>query len=81
MIKRYVQAPVRRLWDIEGYPSYFFADDNELYRITLRGEAKRIRRSMKRYTQGYVLKSRFYSLSQLRPLLRQHGFTDYPTDF
>ncbi len=78
MIKGYVQAPVPRIWDIEGYSTYFFADDNELYRITARGEVKRIRRSMKRYTQGYVLKSRFYSLAQLRLLLRRYGATDQP---
>lgn len=81
MIKRQIQAPVQRLWDIEGYPTYFFADDNQLYRITARGEAKPVRRTVKRYTQGYVLKSRFYSLSQLRPLLRRHDFTAYPTGF
>lgn len=74
-------VPLQRRWDIDGYPNYFFADDNELYRITSRGEVKRIRRNMKRYTQGYVLKSRFYSLSQLRLLLRRHDFTDYPTGF
>lgn len=81
MIKGQTQAPVRRLWDIEGYPTYFFADDNQLYRITARGEAKQMKRAVKRYTQDYVLRSRFYSLSQLRPMLRQHEFTVYPTDF
>ena len=73
-------VPQRR-WDIEGYPNHFFADDNELYRITTRGELRRVRRSMKRYTQGYVLKSRFYSLTQLRLLLRRHDLTNYPTGF
>jgi hypothetical protein len=81
MIKRQIQAPVQRLWDIDGFPNYFFAEDNELYRITARGEAKQMRRAVKRYTQGYVLKSRFYSLSQLRPMLRRHDRTDYPTGF
>lgn len=82
VIKRYIQqVPVQRIWDIEGYPGHFIGDDNELYRITKRGELRRIRRSMKRYTQGYVLKSRFYSLSQLRLLLRRHDLTNYPTGF
>ena len=82
MIKRYVVAvPVQRNWDIDGYPNYFFGNDNELYRVTKRGELKCIRRSMKRYTQGYVLKSRFYSLLQLRLMLRRHDLTDYPTGF
>lgn len=74
-------ALVERVWDIEGYPLYFFADDDKLYRITARGEAKQMRRAVKRYTQGYVLKSRFYSLSQLRPMLRRHDRTTYPTGF
>jgi hypothetical protein len=81
-----MQAPVSRLWDIEYYSDggpghYFFAEDNELYRITARGEAKQMWRAVKRYIQGYVLKSRFYSLSQLRPMLRQHDRTAYPTGF
>lgn len=80
MIRRYIlQVPVVRNWDIDGYPTYFFDSDNELYRVTKRGEIKRMRRSMKRYTIGYVLKSRFLSLSQLQPLLRLHDATD-PTN-
>ncbi|GAB4031632.1 hypothetical protein [Spirosoma gilvum] len=82
MIKRFIHTvPVQRIWDIEGYPTYFFGDDNELYRITKRGELKRIRRSVKRYTQGYVLKSKFYSLKQLRLLLRRHDLTGRPAGF
>ena len=82
MTKRYVQhVPVQRSWDVEGYDNYFFGDDNELYRITKRGELRRIRRSMKRYTQGYVLKSRFYSLTQSRLMLRRHDLTGGPAGF
>ena len=82
MIKRYViEVPVQRNWDIEGYPNYFFGSNNELYRVTKRGELKPIRRSMKCYTQGYVLKSRFCSLLQLRSMLRRHDLTEYPTGF
>ena len=72
MIKRYVnvQTLVQRVWDVEGYPNYFFDQKGDLYRFTSRGDVKSIRRIVKRYTQGYILKSRFYSLSQLRPMLR-----------
>ena len=82
MIRRYViEVPVQRNWDIDSYPNYFFGSNNELYRVTKRGELKPIRRSMKRYTQGYMLKSRFYSLLQLRSMLRRHDLTEYPTGF
>lgn len=86
MIKRYVnvQKLVQRVWDVEGYPDYFFDQKGELYRFTARGDVKLIRRTMKRYTQGFTLKSKFYSLKQLRPMLRRpvqpDGLaTDYPT--
>lgn len=72
---------VCRIWDIEGYPNYFFDADGQLYRITSRGDLKPGRRTVKRYTQGYVLKSKFYSLSQLRLMLRRHDTTDHPTGF
>lgn len=81
MTKRYVQFSIQRVWDIEGYPNYFFGNDQELYRINSRGEIQRNRRTMKRYTIGYVLKSRFFSLTQLRPMLRKHIATDHPVDF
>ncbi|GAB3551171.1 hypothetical protein GCM10027577_31220 [Spirosoma fluminis] len=63
---------VLRAWDVEGYPDYFFDDKGQFYRFTARGDVKPLRRTVKRYTQGYTLKSRFYSLAQLRPLLRRH---------
>ncbi|WP_157579173.1 hypothetical protein [Spirosoma montaniterrae] len=74
LIKRYVQLQkaVQRVWDIDGYPTYFFDEKGQLYRFTARGDVKPLRRTVKRYTQGYTLKSRFYSLSQLRPMLRRH---------
>ena len=61
-----------RVWDIEGYPNYFFADDNRLYRLDKRGRLHRNKCVIKRYTQGYVLKSRFYSKAQLEPMLKRH---------
>lgn len=78
MTKRYVPLVIQRQWDIEGYPNYFFGNDSGLYRITSRGEIRSKCRAMKRYTQGYVLKSRFYSLAQLRTMLRRHIPTDHP---
>ncbi|MFD2574402.1 hypothetical protein ACFSUS_27455 [Spirosoma soli] len=74
MTKRYVQVQVtvQRAWDIDGYPDYFFDEKGQFYRFTARGDVKPLRRTVKRYTQGYTLKSRFYSLAQLRPLLRRH---------
>ena len=72
-----VQAKViKRLWDIEGYPNYFFGDDNQLYRYDLRGQVKRNKRIVIGYTQGYILRRKFFSLTQLRPLLRRHGEAD-----
>ncbi len=79
--KRFIQVSVQRVWDIEGYPNYFFGDDKQLYRITSRGNVKRNRRTMKRYTMGYVVKSKFFSLAKLRPMLRRHVPTDYPVGF
>ena len=75
LTKRYVQVQVsvQRAWDIEGYPNYFLDENGQLYRITARGGVKLLRRTVKRYTQGYTLKSRFYSMIQLRPMLRRHG--------
>ncbi|WP_082111558.1 hypothetical protein [Spirosoma radiotolerans] len=74
-------AQIIRKWDIDGFPTYFFGADKNLYRIDTRGQYVINRRQMKRYTFGYTLKSRFYSLSQLRPLLRRHILTNHPTDF
>ena len=69
------------VWDIDGYPNYFFGVDKQLYRIDSRGRYLVNKRHQKRYTQGYVLKNRFYSLTQLRSMLRQHKLTTYPTGF
>ncbi len=56
MIKRYVQLSIERVWDIEGYPNYFFGADKQLYRFDSRGRVQRNKRVMIGYTQGYVLK-------------------------
>lgn len=72
---------ISRIWDIEGFPDYFFGNDNQLYRYDSRGAVRKNKRIVVRYTQGYSLKGRFYSLSQLRPLLRRHNPTNHLTGF
>jgi hypothetical protein len=64
---------IGRVWDIDGFPDYFFGDDKQLYRYDSRGAIRKNKRIVVRYTQGYSLKGRFYSLSRLRPLLRRHN--------
>ncbi len=78
MSKRYIQLSVQRVWDVDGYPSYLFDEKGAFYRLNTRGEVIPLKRTVKRYTQGYTLKSRFYSLSQLRPMLRRHSLNAYP---
>ncbi len=63
---------MQRMWDIDGYPSYFFDEKGQLYRFTSSGEVKPLSRTVKRYTQRFTLKSKFFSLKQLRPLLRRY---------
>lgn len=81
MAKPINPCQVVRLWDIEGYPTYFFGVDKQLYRIDSRGRYLINRRQLKRYTLGYILKSRFYSLAQLRPLLKKYIPIDRPAGF
>ncbi|RYF55050.1 MAG: hypothetical protein EOO39_38520 [Cytophagaceae bacterium] len=71
-----------RQWDVDGFPDYFFGHDKQLYRFDSRGCVRRNKRVLIGTTQGYILKRKFYSLKQLRPLLRRHdASTDYPADF
>lgn len=72
---------VERKFDIDGYPNYFFGEDKKLYRFDSRGNVKQNKKVVIGTTQGYILKSRFYSLAQLRPLLRRHEPTDHPVSF
>jgi hypothetical protein len=71
---------VERMWDIEGFPNYFFGRDKQLYRFDSRGSLRRNKRVVNCSTVGYVLKSRFYSLHQLRLLLRRHVPDITPTN-
>ena len=68
---RYVQQATERVWNVDGFPDYFLDEKGQFYRFTKRGDVKKLPRTVKRYTQGYTLKSRFFSLVQLRPLLRR----------
>ncbi len=83
MVKKVlVSQEVERVWDIEGYPAYFFGHDKRLYRFDSRGRVRTNKRIVIGTTQGYILKSKFFSLAQLRPLLRRHELaTDDPMDF
>ena len=77
---------IERVWDIKGYPNYFFGQDKQLYRYDSRGQVKHNKRIVIGTTQGYCLKRKFYSLSQLRPLLHRHipyqwPSTNHPADF
>lgn len=76
-----VNKLVERVWDIEGYPNYFFGANKQLYRFDSRGRVQQNKRIMIGYTSGYILKRKFFSLSQLRPMLRRHDATDHPVDF
>ncbi|QDK81235.1 hypothetical protein EXU85_22540 [Spirosoma sp. KCTC 42546] len=69
---------VDRVWDIQGFPNYFFGHDKQLYRFDSRGQVKINKRVVIGTTQGYVLKRKFYSLSQLRPLLRRSSSCEQP---
>jgi hypothetical protein len=81
-----VSQLVERVWDIDGYPNYFFGADKQLYRFDSRGRVRRNKQIVVGYTKGYILKQKFLSLSRLRPLLRRNGpeelpATNHPTDF
>ncbi len=78
-----VTKSVTRVWDIEGYPNYFFADDNQLYRFDSRGRVQKNKRVVIGYTTGYVLKSKFFSLMKLRAMLYRHlpPATNHPMGF
>jgi len=72
---------VERVWDIDGYPNYFFGDDKHLYRYDSRGRVRRNKQIVVGYTMGYVLKSKFFSLVRLRTMLRRHDPAPHQTGF
>lgn len=77
--KVYIIQAIERVWNVEGYPNYFFGHDKRLYRFDSRGEIKINKRIVIGTTQGYILKTKFFSLSQLRPLLRRNTDLEKPT--
>ena len=72
---------VERAWDIEGFPDYFFGKDKKLYRYDSQGRIRRNKQTVIGYTTGYVLKSKFFSIARLRPMLRRHKVIDPPYRF
>jgi len=73
-----VRSTPQRIWNIEGYPNYFFGDDKKLYRVTKHGYLKENKLQLIGYTKGYVLKSKFISLIKLKPMLRKHIEIEMP---
>lgn len=47
---------IGRVWDIDGFPNYFFGDDKQLYRFDSRGAVKTNKRVIIGTTQGHILK-------------------------
>jgi hypothetical protein len=70
------RIPIKREWDIEGYPNYFISG-KKLYRETPWGEIKENREIIIGYTHGFYLKSKFISFVRLRQMLRKHEEISY----
>lgn len=64
----YQTKAVTIVWQIEGFPAYGFGKDKRLYNLQ---RGREVRKVLKGYTLGYNLAGRFYSLNQIRPLLRK----------
>jgi hypothetical protein len=58
-------------WYLEGFPNYFIAEDNQLYRIIKPEQLQLKKLSMKHYSKGYYFSGKFYTLTKLRTLLRK----------
>lgn len=63
---------VKRLWFVIGYPDYFVGDDNKMYRIKKEVNVRACKLTQIGYSQGYVLKSRFFTLTRLREMLQKN---------
>ncbi len=59
---------VKAKWLIEGQPDFFIAEDKKMYRLKTQRE---IKLTLNGYTKGYYLNRKFFSLHQLRPLIRK----------
>jgi hypothetical protein len=62
-------------WELQGFPQYGFGTDKKLYNVR-RGRA--VRKVVKGYTAGFNLAGKFYSLNQIRPLLRKPAEIECP---
>lgn len=62
------EKQIEEKWLIEGFPEYFIGSDNCVYH---RQNQHVIKMVMKKYTKGFYLHRRFYSLHALRKLLRR----------
>lgn len=58
---------INEKWNLEGFPDYFVADNNKVYHRRRRIE---VRMKMKKYTKGFYLNRKFYSLYYLRKCLK-----------
>jgi hypothetical protein len=65
-------VPITREWDIEGFPNHFFSSDNRLFRLTKKGEIKENKLMLIGYTKGFVLMSKFHSLTKLAGMKKKH---------
>lgn len=69
MIKLKIKSRIiRAKWLIEGQPDFFIAEDKKMYRLKTQRE---IKLTLNGYTKGYYLNRKFFSLHQLRPLIRK----------
>lgn len=59
---------IKAKWLIEGQPDFFIAEDKKMYRLKTQRE---IKLTLNGYTKGYYLNRKFFSLHQLRPLIRK----------
>ena len=55
-------------WSLDGFPDFFVAANNKIYR---RGRGKAVNMVMKKYTKGFYLDRKFYSLMYLRKCLKR----------
>lgn len=59
---------IKAKWLIDGQPDFFIAEDKKMYRLKTQRE---IKLTLNGYTKGYYLNRKFFSLRQLRPLIRK----------
>ncbi len=55
-------------WNLEGFPEFYVAVNNKIYHRLGEKEVKMV---MKKYTKGFYLNRKFYSLMYLRKCLKR----------